>query len=174
MGPANKKTLVYERLYPGIKNIVKGVLTVSGDEKTEDLVLLANNTCKEKKEESPWVERFFDDIEQDKGKVVYGKKEVLEALQGALLEVLIINQKPSDKLKQIADDVGCTIIISDNYKIFEYGDAVGLKWFLSFKITENFLMLININKTMFTQKVTHDTDLVVFALFNHVFVKINF
>lgn len=130
MGPANKKNLVCEKLYAGVKKMVKAVLTVSGTEKVETLVNLMYEVCESKKE-SPWVKRFLDDITLDGGKAVYGENEIKDDLKNAMLEAIIVEEKPSEELLEEAEAVGCVVVQTKNYKISSYGGVVGMRWFAS-------------------------------------------
>jgi stalled ribosome rescue protein Dom34 len=129
MGSANKKNLVYQKLYSGIKVLVKKVMTISGNETKKDLIYLSTTILKENQIESPWIKRFLDDINYYGNKVVYGNKEILKKLKEGLLEVIMVKRKPSDKLVELANKVNCKIILTDDVRIFIYGDIVGMCWF---------------------------------------------
>jgi peptide subunit release factor 1 (eRF1) len=130
LGPANKKNLVYDKLYAEVKKITKGVVTVEGSEKIEELAEITKRKIEEKKEDSVWIERFLDDVLLSKGKAVYGEKEIKKALQNAMLEIILMTKKPSSDLEKIAKAKGCEIVVcSNNEQIKCYGDIVGMRWF---------------------------------------------
>ena len=128
MGPAHKKVIVQKKLYSNIQKLIKNVVNIQGNENIRDLIEMAKNLSEEKKEESPWVRKFFMDIEKCEGKAVYGDKEVKELLEDGMLEVVIMKEK--DKyIEDIAENMGCKVVYSKNNKIFEFGNIIGLRWY---------------------------------------------
>lgn len=124
LGCANKKNLVYNNLE--IKDKVKGILTISCNETIEELVILSLKQLEETKEQSPWIQRFLEDIATDTNKAVYGDKEVQNCLLSGQLEVIILMEKDK-KIEQLAKEMGCEVVYSDKLK--NYGKMVGMRWF---------------------------------------------
>jgi peptide subunit release factor 1 (eRF1) len=127
IGPAQKKDLVYEKLYYKIKDIVKNVITGTGNESRDDIMHIIQSAC-DSKEDSPWVDKFINDIETSGGKAIYGDEEILKSLNGGMIEVIIV-KSITDDLSEKARSVGCQVIECCNPKAFIYGDIVGMKWF---------------------------------------------
>lgn len=129
-GPAVKKDLVYERLSPVLQNITSKPLSISGSESIEDLIRMAQDQFETKQETSPWVKRFYEDLELSKGKAVYGNNEIKEKLEQGLLEVLLIPVGDKEKWIKETSKVGCEIIEISQRRLFSnYGDAVGMTWY---------------------------------------------
>jgi peptide chain release factor subunit 1 len=127
MGPGNKKNLVHQALDQRIKKLVRNVVTIEGSERIQDLMTHMDDV---EEEESPWVDRFFEDLELSKGKAVYGPAEIKRCLNEALLEVLLVKKGQGKKWKERCKNVGCTIVESSNNRLSNYGDVVGMAWFV--------------------------------------------
>lgn len=130
MGNAQKKDLVYQKLDQSMRNLVKKVIKISGCERLDQLTLLALQTIKERREISPWESRFLDDIAIGGGLASYGNDQIMEELKEAGLKVLIVKAGSlTNRIKEMAGDVGCVLIETSNHHIYQYGDMVGIRWY---------------------------------------------